>query len=82
MQVIPSKVGVTQPFYFFVLPSYWCPRSVKAKEEDGEDEGPSYEAVVEPVSMDLKEQVRVRVLDRAGVLISVLSASPVLAALF
>lgn len=27
-QVWPSKVGVRKPFYFFLQPSYWFPRSV------------------------------------------------------
>ncbi|XP_037670546.1 ATP-binding cassette sub-family A member 3 isoform X2 [Choloepus didactylus] len=36
--VFPGQFGVPQPWYFFVLPSYWCgnPRTASGK-EDGDD---------------------------------------------
>ena len=65
LQVIPSGLGVAQPFYYFVLPSYWCPGAHKGK--NVEIQSDALDAVVEPVSSELEEQVqgvRVRVRSR------------------
>ncbi|KAM9057549.1 phospholipid-transporting ATPase ABCA3 isoform 3-T10 [Megaptera novaeangliae] len=37
--VLPGQFGVPQPWYFFILPSYWCghPRTVLGKEEEDDD---------------------------------------------
>uniref|UniRef100_A0A8C2W134 ATP binding cassette subfamily A member 3 n=1 Tax=Chinchilla lanigera TaxID=34839 RepID=A0A8C2W134_CHILA len=37
--VFPGQFGVPQPWYFFLLPSYWCgnPRMVVGKEEEDSD---------------------------------------------
>nr|XP_044986326.1 phospholipid-transporting ATPase ABCA3 isoform X2 [Jaculus jaculus] len=37
--VFPGQFGVPQPWYFFLLPSYWCgnPRTVVGKEDDDSD---------------------------------------------
>nr|XP_021553674.1 ATP-binding cassette sub-family A member 3-like [Neomonachus schauinslandi] len=37
--VLPGQFGVPQPWYFFVMPSYWCghPRTVLGKEEEDDD---------------------------------------------
>uniref|UniRef100_A0A8C4PIL5 ATP binding cassette subfamily A member 3 n=1 Tax=Equus asinus asinus TaxID=83772 RepID=A0A8C4PIL5_EQUAS len=37
--VLPGQFGVPQPWYFFIMPSYWCgrPRTVFGKEEDDDD---------------------------------------------
>ncbi|XP_025225531.1 ATP-binding cassette sub-family A member 3 [Theropithecus gelada] len=37
--VFPGQFGVPQPWYFFILPSYWCgkPRAVAGKEEEDSD---------------------------------------------
>ncbi|XP_037363662.1 phospholipid-transporting ATPase ABCA3 [Talpa occidentalis] len=37
--VLPGQLGVPQPWYFFVTPSYWCgtPSTLLGKEEDDED---------------------------------------------
>ncbi|XP_008049514.1 ATP-binding cassette sub-family A member 3 [Carlito syrichta] len=37
--VFPGQFGVPQPWYFFVMPSYWCgnPRMVTGKEEEDSD---------------------------------------------
>uniref|UniRef100_A0A8I6AQZ2 ATP binding cassette subfamily A member 3 n=1 Tax=Rattus norvegicus TaxID=10116 RepID=A0A8I6AQZ2_RAT len=37
--VFPGQFGVPQPWYFFLMPSYWCgnPRTVVGKEEEGGD---------------------------------------------
>ncbi|XP_019504266.1 PREDICTED: ATP-binding cassette sub-family A member 3 [Hipposideros armiger] len=37
--VIPGQFGVPQPWYFFIMPSYWCgrPRTVLGKEEEDDD---------------------------------------------
>lgn len=36
-QVWPSKIGVRKPFYFFLQPSYWFPKSVSATSNDSQD---------------------------------------------
>ncbi|KAF3818863.1 hypothetical protein GH733_012280 [Mirounga leonina] len=38
--VLPGQFGVPQPWYFFVMPSYWCghPRTVLGKEEEDDPE--------------------------------------------
>ncbi|XP_058142595.1 phospholipid-transporting ATPase ABCA3 [Dasypus novemcinctus] len=38
--VFPGQLGVPQPWYFFILPSYWCghPRTVLGKEGDDDPE--------------------------------------------
>ena len=33
-QVIPSGYGRAQPWYYLVLPSYWCPSTIKASASD------------------------------------------------
>uniref|UniRef100_A0A8D2I8B3 ATP binding cassette subfamily A member 3 n=1 Tax=Urocitellus parryii TaxID=9999 RepID=A0A8D2I8B3_UROPR len=37
--VFPGQFGVPQPWYFFLMPSYWCgnPRTVVGKEEEDSD---------------------------------------------
>uniref|UniRef100_A0A7N5JBB3 ATP binding cassette subfamily A member 3 n=1 Tax=Ailuropoda melanoleuca TaxID=9646 RepID=A0A7N5JBB3_AILME len=37
--VLPGQFGVPQPWYFFIMPSYWCghPRTVLGKEEEDDD---------------------------------------------
>ncbi|KAM8780116.1 phospholipid-transporting ATPase ABCA3 isoform 1-T3 [Rhynchonycteris naso] len=37
--IFPGQFGVPQPWYFFILPSYWCghPRTLLAKEEEDHD---------------------------------------------
>ncbi|KAF4015502.1 hypothetical protein G4228_007417 [Cervus hanglu yarkandensis] len=37
--VLPGQFGVPQPWYFFILPSYWCgrPRTALGKEEEDYD---------------------------------------------
>uniref|UniRef100_A0A8C7CBE9 ATP binding cassette subfamily A member 3 n=1 Tax=Neovison vison TaxID=452646 RepID=A0A8C7CBE9_NEOVI len=37
--VLPGEFGVPQPWYFFLMPSYWCghPRTVLGKEEEDDD---------------------------------------------
>ncbi|XP_007937732.1 phospholipid-transporting ATPase ABCA3 [Orycteropus afer afer] len=37
--VCPGQFGVPQPWYFFLMPSYWCgsPRTVLGKEDEDED---------------------------------------------
>ncbi|XP_030704320.1 phospholipid-transporting ATPase ABCA3 isoform X2 [Globicephala melas] len=37
--IFPGQFGVPQPWYFFILPSYWCghPRTVLGKEEEDDD---------------------------------------------
>ncbi|KAB0401470.1 hypothetical protein E2I00_009254 [Balaenoptera physalus] len=37
--VLPGQFGVPQPWYFFILPSYWCghPRTVLGKEKEDDD---------------------------------------------
>ncbi|XP_004706220.1 phospholipid-transporting ATPase ABCA3 [Echinops telfairi] len=37
--VFPGQFGVPQPWYFFLLPSYWCgsPRTALAKEDEDKD---------------------------------------------
>nr|KAF6439589.1 hypothetical protein HJG63_000034 [Rousettus aegyptiacus] len=37
--VFPGQFGVPQPWYFFIMPSYWCgrPRTVLGKEEEDYD---------------------------------------------
>ncbi|XP_062956081.1 phospholipid-transporting ATPase ABCA3 [Cynocephalus volans] len=37
--VFPGQFGVPQPWYFFIMPSYWCghPRMVVGKEEEDND---------------------------------------------
>uniref|UniRef100_A0A8C6DPH6 ATP binding cassette subfamily A member 3 n=1 Tax=Moschus moschiferus TaxID=68415 RepID=A0A8C6DPH6_MOSMO len=37
--VLPGQFGVPQPWYFFILPSYWCgrPRTALGKEEEDDD---------------------------------------------
>ncbi|XP_053412499.1 phospholipid-transporting ATPase ABCA3 [Nycticebus coucang] len=37
--VFPGQFGVPQPWYFFVMPSYWCgtPRTIIGKEEEDSD---------------------------------------------
>ncbi|EPY88960.1 ATP-binding cassette sub-family A member 3-like protein [Camelus ferus] len=37
--VLPGQFGVAQPWYFFIMPSYWCghPRTVLGKEEEDDD---------------------------------------------
>uniref|UniRef100_A0A2K5SFW9 ATP binding cassette subfamily A member 3 n=1 Tax=Cebus imitator TaxID=2715852 RepID=A0A2K5SFW9_CEBIM len=37
--VFPGQFGVPQPWYFFIMPSYWCgkPRTVTGKEEEDSD---------------------------------------------
>uniref|UniRef100_A0A671G5F2 ATP binding cassette subfamily A member 3 n=1 Tax=Rhinolophus ferrumequinum TaxID=59479 RepID=A0A671G5F2_RHIFE len=37
--VFPGQFGVPQPWYFFIMPSYWCgrPRTVLGKEEEDDD---------------------------------------------
>ncbi|XP_008843584.1 ATP-binding cassette sub-family A member 3 isoform X3 [Nannospalax galili] len=37
--VFPGQFGVPQPWYFFLMPSYWCgnPRTVLGKEEEDSD---------------------------------------------
>ncbi|XP_006893947.1 PREDICTED: ATP-binding cassette sub-family A member 3-like [Elephantulus edwardii] len=37
--VCPGQFGVPQPWYFFILPSYWCgsPRTLLGKEDEDED---------------------------------------------
>ncbi|XP_040853430.1 phospholipid-transporting ATPase ABCA3-like isoform X2 [Ochotona curzoniae] len=36
--VFPGQFGMPQPWYFFVMPSYWCgsPRTARGKEEDAD----------------------------------------------
>ncbi|XP_053784251.1 phospholipid-transporting ATPase ABCA3 [Desmodus rotundus] len=38
--IFPGQFGVPQPWYFFIMPSYWCvrPRTVLGKEEDDDPE--------------------------------------------
>ncbi|XP_035876910.1 ATP-binding cassette sub-family A member 3 isoform X1 [Phyllostomus discolor] len=38
--IFPGQFGVPQPWYFFIMPSYWCvrPRRVLGKEEDDDPE--------------------------------------------
>uniref|UniRef100_A0A5F9CAV9 ATP binding cassette subfamily A member 3 n=1 Tax=Oryctolagus cuniculus TaxID=9986 RepID=A0A5F9CAV9_RABIT len=38
--VFPGQFGVPQPWYFFIMPSYWCgsPRTALGKEEDADPE--------------------------------------------
>lgn len=38
--VFPGQFGVPQPWYFFIMPSYWCgsPRAALGKEEDADPE--------------------------------------------
>ncbi|XP_062036152.1 phospholipid-transporting ATPase ABCA3 isoform X2 [Lepus europaeus] len=38
--VFPGQFGVPQPWYFFIMPSYWCgsPRTAMGKEEDADPE--------------------------------------------
>nr|KAF6488605.1 ATP binding cassette subfamily A member 3 [Molossus molossus] len=37
--ILPGQFGVPQPWYFFIMPSYWCghPRTVLGKEEEDQD---------------------------------------------
>uniref|UniRef100_A0A2R8N2T9 ATP binding cassette subfamily A member 3 n=1 Tax=Callithrix jacchus TaxID=9483 RepID=A0A2R8N2T9_CALJA len=37
--VFPGQFGVPQPWYFFIMPSYWCgkPRTVTGKEDEDSD---------------------------------------------
>ncbi|XP_066238945.1 phospholipid-transporting ATPase ABCA3 [Saccopteryx leptura] len=37
--IFPGQFGVPQPWYFFIMPSYWCghPRTVLGKEEEDHD---------------------------------------------
>ncbi|XP_058536334.1 phospholipid-transporting ATPase ABCA3 [Ochotona princeps] len=38
--VFPGQFGMPQPWYFFIMPSYWCasPRTATGKEEDADPE--------------------------------------------
>lgn len=36
--VFPGEYGIPKPFYFFVLPSYWCGRQGKQVDADATTE--------------------------------------------
>ena len=54
--VLPGQTGVRRPFYFFLLPSYWCGSKLSSKDHDNEEdiEGVADRESYEPVPDYLK----------------------------
>lgn len=59
--VLPTPGGMRKPIYFFLTPSYWCPKPVKVNQQDNKDglldkTSETNATAYEAVSSDLKFQ--------------------------